>query len=124
MAWAAEVVSRREYLTAIVMVGFAIFVLGTVLAIAVTQFGWIAPSAELDSLGTVLRVDRVFARLMSTAIGAFIPSGILFIFLAPTGRLDIPLNHGQQIFLPFDVAFMVCLSVLAMYRAKLRGGLS
>lgn len=120
--WAVVVLIRGEYLTAIVMAGFAVFLLNMVLAMGLTQFGRVSIHGRVESGGTELRVDRVFERLVSIAIIALIPSGIVFVCFAPIGRIDIPLNRGAQIFFPLGVAFMVYWSLLLLCRAKARGG--
>jgi hypothetical protein len=120
--WTVILASRGAYLTAAFAVGLGVFPLGLALGIAIGQFGWISVRGTCDSGGTVLRPDRVVTWVFGIAIGALIPSGLVFIRYVPTGGLDIPLTRGERIFFPFGVAFIVFWAGLALISARSKGG--
>jgi hypothetical protein len=119
--WAVVVVTKREYLTAQVMCGFAICSLCFVLAATIKQLGRITVRGTYDSGGTVLRVDRGFARLTGIAGAAFVGSGALFVSYVPFGELDIPLGLTGRITFSTVIAPMVVWAVIAFGRARGRG---
>jgi len=52
-----------------------------------------------------------------------IPSGLVFIFYAPTGRLDIPMSRGYQIFSPVVMAIAVAAVAIGLVFVLRRGGI-
>ncbi|MBB5164121.1 hypothetical protein [Mycobacterium sp. AZCC_0083] len=92
-------------------------------ALLLVSSGRTSLRAETDSDGTVLRPDRLFSTLMIVGFTLVVPSGLVFIFCAPTGSLDIPISRGYQIFSPFVMALAVMAAVIGLVAVVRRGGI-
>jgi hypothetical protein len=92
-------------------------------ALLLVSSGRTSLRAETDSDGTVLRPDRLFSTLMIVGFAFVVPSGLVFIVYAPTGRLDIPISRGYQIFSPIVMAIAVVAAVVGLVSVLRRGGI-
>jgi hypothetical protein len=121
--WGVVVARRGDYLTAVTMAGFAVFIFSMMLAMTIVEIGRNSLRVVSDASGTVFRVDPVIVGLLYAALIAFIVSGILFVRFLPTGQLDIPTpSRGWQILAPVPVAGAVAIAVLGLRTMRARGG--
>jgi hypothetical protein len=121
--WGAAALIRGHYLTTVVALGWALFPAAILAAIARASFGRVSVRAHYDSTGTTLLPDRWLSILFITGLVVLIPSGVLFVILAPSGTLDIPMSRGMQIFAPVLMAAAVLVAVLGLISAWRRGGI-
>jgi hypothetical protein len=121
--WSVVATIRGHYLTPIALFGISVFPLVAVAALLLVSSGRTSLRAETDSDGTVLRPDRLFSTLMIVGFAFVVPSGLVFIFCAPTGRLDIPMSRGYQIFSPMVMALAVVAAVVGLVSVLRRGGI-
>ena len=92
-------------------------------ALLLVSSGRTSLRAETDSDGILLRADRMFSTLLIVGFTLVVPSGLVFIFCAPTGRLDIPISRGYQIFSPIVMALAVVAAVVGLVSVLRRGGI-
>ncbi|MBB5164144.1 hypothetical protein [Mycobacterium sp. AZCC_0083] len=121
--WSVVATIRGHYLTPTALFGISVFPLIATAALLLVSLGRTSLRAETDSDGTVLRPDRLFSTLMIVGFACVVPSGLVFIFNAPTGRLDILMSRGYQIFSPTVMALAVVAAVLGLVSAMRRGGI-
>lgn len=120
--WAAIFINRGDYLTAIVVAGFAALAVGGVLAVALPWFGRVELRGTYDSAQTILRPDSVITALLIAVFVAAIPSGVLYVIFVPRGDINIPMSRGQQIFTPYLVAIGVLCAVGGLIALVVRRG--
>ena len=99
------------------------FPLTAIAALLLVSLGRTSLRAETDSEGTILRPDRLFSTLMLVGFATVIPSGLVFIVNAPTGRRDNPMSRGYQIFSPMVMALAVVAAVVGLVSVVRRGGI-
>jgi hypothetical protein len=121
--WSVVATLRGHYLTPVALFGISVFPLIAVAALLLVSSGRTSLRAETDSEGTILRPDRVFSTLMIVGFASVIPSGLVFIFCAPTGRLDIPMSRGYQIFSPIVMALAIVAVVIGLASVLRRRGI-
>lgn len=123
VGWMFVVIARGEYLTAVVLLGFAMFCLG-LLAISIWPTrGHITPRVSFDAAGTTIRPDRridVFTQLwlLVTAI-----STALFAIFGPMGKLDIPVGREQRYSVPFMAGAVAIGGAITLFGALRRGSM-
>lgn len=120
--WGVVVAGRRDYLTAIVTFGLAVFLFSMLLEVAIAQLGWISVRGKFDSQGTVICMDQVLTRLFIIALVVFIPSGAIFTIFGLLGDLDIPMTRRQIVVLPVAMAIPVIAALIALINASAKGG--
>lgn len=99
--WAVVSIGRGEYLTAVVLLGFAIFCLGFIIPFAKTVPGRVSPGGEYDDAGTTIRPDRGIDVPIQVSLLGLVVAGGLFAIFAPLGKLDIPVPEQMRLYLPF-----------------------
>ncbi len=125
VVWTAITLARGEFLTAIVVFGFAVSCVGLAATLIRVRLGRVAPRGTFDAAGTTIRPDRGVEVLAQTMSLAAVVSMGLFAIFAPVGKLDIPMpaaRHFYLVYLPFVAAAGAVTGALIMWRAYRRGG--
>lgn len=119
--WAVVTAGRGEYLTTIVVLGFAGFCFGLVVPFIIVRSGKVTARAEVDATGTTIRPDgRVEVLTLVWGLVTVIAMG-LFAALFPLGKLDIPVPHTMRYYLPFMSAAGAVMGVPTLWRIFGRG---
>jgi len=122
--WSLVVLSRAEYATAFVAVGFSTAFLCAMSAITITKLGWVRARAVADENGTVVSIDRVVSALYSGTAILIIPCGIAALIFGFMGKLDLPVSGDRsQAFLALLVGFAVIGGISMVGALFARGGL-
>lgn len=123
-AWAIVSIGRGEYLTVIVVIGFAVFSFGMVALVAIVAMRDVAVRVEIDDAGTMFRPDRrVDVLLMASTIGVFVAMALYAIF-APLDMVDIPLPRGDRKYLVFTAIAGVLLGLPSLRQMLTKHGMS
>lgn len=122
MGWAFVALTRGEYLTAIVVLGFAGFCFGLVVPFIIVRSGNITARVEVDIAGTTIRPDRIVDVLTQAWIVAGVVGMGLFAIFQPLGKLDIPVPHTMRYYLPFMSAAGAVMGAPMLWRIVKRGG--
>ena len=120
--WGVAATVRGDYLTTVVMFGWACIPLAVLAAIGLASFGRVSLRAESDLTGTRVLPDRLFGILCFAGLALVIPTGVLFVIFVPRGEIDIPMSRGMQIFSPALMTGAVIVAVLGLITAWRRGG--
>lgn len=101
VAWTIISVSNGEYLTAVVVVGLAIFCFGFILPFAKIVPGNVVPRSVHHGDETVITPDRgIEIPMLFAFLGLIVASGLFAIFF-PINRIDIPVPSAMRFYLPF-----------------------
>lgn len=123
VVWAAISISRGEYLTALVVVGFAMFCFGFIVPFLKGVPGKVTPRGVYDCDGTTIRPDRgIEMPMMAGAFGLVVSSGLFAIFF-PLGHVDVPLPQEMRIYIPFSCAIAALVGAPILWRMYRRGGM-
>jgi hypothetical protein len=121
LVWAGIRLHHTEYLTAVVILGFAGFCFGLVGSLTIVNFGKVTPRPAFDAAGTTIRPDRRLEVLtVAWSSVTAIAMGLFAVFY-PLGKLDIPLPHPLRYSLPFMSAAGAVMSALGLWRRLRRG---
>lgn len=120
--WAVVTAGRGEYLTTIVVLGFAGFCFGLVVPFIIVRSGKVTARAEVDATGTTIRPDRNVEVLTEAWVLAGIVGMGLFAIFQPVGKLDIPVPHTMRYYLPFMSAAGAVMGAPLLWRMAKRGG--
>jgi len=122
--WATVSFARGEYLTVVVVTGFAFALLCLTAALVLVLRRKVRPCAEVSEHGTTIRPDRIVGGLVKWGtVGAYLALATFAIF-GPLGKVDIPLppGNGQYIVI---VAFAGAIwGIVDVWRTFKRGGVS
>ncbi|BBY28068.1 PH domain-containing protein [Mycolicibacterium sediminis] len=102
-----QAASRGSYLTAFVIVGWVAPLLLAVVAAAWRAAVPTSLRVTVHADGTMFRSDIRTVVLLAIGCVLFVPAGLLYVILVPSGRLDLPMSRGFQLFSPIVMAFAV-----------------
>jgi hypothetical protein len=123
-AWAFIFLSRGEYLSAIVALGFAVFTLGLVVMLGIVASRKVTPRVTRDDVGITLRPDRkVDSLLIASTFGAFFAMAFYAVF-TPLGMIDIPVPRNDERYFVFACAAAVLVGVFSLRQMIRRRGTS
>lgn len=123
-AWAFIFLSRGEYPSAIVALGFADFTLGLVVMLAIVASRNVTPRVASGNAGITLRPDRrVDSFLIASTFGAFIAMAF-YAVLAPLDMINIPVPRNDEKYFVFACAAAVLVGVFSLRQIIRRRGTS
>ncbi len=114
--------TRGNYLTAMVSVGWVVFLLVLLAAVLLVGSGRCEARITSDATGFTLSPDRRFAILMLIGISALIPSAALFAVCAPLGLIEFANTWMLQTIGAGASAFVAVTSVSGLVVAWRRRG--
>lgn len=120
--WGVMAAVRGSYLTTVVAIGPAVFVVLMVAAVGLVLSGRISPRTSTDATGFTVWPDRRFSVLILVGVVVFMPSGVLFTVLAPQGLIDLPLSAGMRTFGSFAAGVVTFICAAGLVTAWRRGG--
>ncbi|MGQ9351438.1 hypothetical protein [Mycolicibacterium gilvum] len=120
--WAVMAAVRGNYLTTVVALGPSASIALMVAAVGLVLSGRISPRTSTDATGFTVWPDRRFSMLILGCMVVFIPSGVLFSFLAPQGLIDLPLSTGMRTFGSFAAGVVALIGAAGLVTAWRRGG--
>ncbi|MDT5185023.1 MAG: hypothetical protein QOJ20_130 [Mycobacterium sp.] len=124
IAWAFVTLTSGEYLSTVVVTGFAVFAFGMIAMMAIVAMGRVTPRVTCDDAGITMRPDRrVDGLLTASTIGAFLAMAVYAVF-APLGMLDIPVPRGDQRYFVFACAAGVLVGIFSLRQIITRRGTS
>ena len=110
-----------RYLTTVVSVGWAVFLLLLALGAALVMSGRMTPQIVCDRTGFTLRPDLRFSKLILAGLLAIIPSTLLFVVFAPMGAIDFATTRALQVFWPIFAALALVTVITGLIRTWRRG---
>jgi len=122
IVWAAIALGRGEYLTAIVVLGFAGSCSGLVIPFIKVVPGRVTPRGTTDGAATMIRPDRGIDIPIQASLFCSVVAMGLFAIFWPLGRLDIPVPHSFRFSLPFMSAAGAVMGAPMLYGFLRRGG--
>jgi hypothetical protein len=123
-AWAFVTLTNSEYLSTVVVTGFAVFAFGMIAMMVIVATRRVRPRATRDDVGTTFRPDRkVDGLLAASTFGAFVAMAVYAVF-APLGMLDIPVPRGDQRYFAFACAAGVVMGIFSLRQILRRRGTS
>ncbi|ORV05625.1 hypothetical protein [Mycobacterium celatum] len=99
--WAVISIARGEFLTGIVVLGFAMFSFGLVVPFVKVLPQKIIARGAFDAAGTTIWPDRGIDIPVQLSLVGLVVAMALFATFAPLGELDIPTPHTMRYYLPF-----------------------
>ncbi len=114
--------TRGNYLTAMVSVGWVIFLLAFLAAVLLVGSGRSEARITSNAMGFTLRPDRRFTILMLVGVIASIPSTAVFAICAPLGLIEFANTRMLQTIGAGASAFVVLTAVSGLVVAWRRGG--
>jgi hypothetical protein len=122
--WAVISVGRGEYLTVVVVLGFAAVCVGLMTSLVLVLRHKVRPRAEFSDEGTTIRPDRVVDGITRWGtLPAYIALATFAIF-QPRGKIDIPLPPGNHQYIVIVAAGGALFGVIDVWRAVRPGGVS
>ena len=123
-AWALVSLTRGEYLSVIVVAGFAVFTFGMVAMMAIVTMRKVTARVEHDDAGTTFRPDgKVDVLLVASTVGAFVAMTVYAIF-APLDMLDIPVPPGNRQYFVFASIAGVLVGLPSLWQILTQRGMS
>lgn len=122
--WAIATLLRGEYLTTVVVLGFAAFSFGLAVPFIILKSDKVTPRGAFDSAGTTIRPDRAVEVLSEVSAFGGVIAMAMFTILWPLGKLDIPIPHTMRYYIPFVSAAGAVMGAPALWRMVRRGGMS
>ncbi|MGB0969632.1 MAG: hypothetical protein ACPGVG_01525 [Mycobacterium sp.] len=114
--------TRGNYLTAMVSVGWVIFLLTSLTAGLLVGSGHTEARITCDATGFTLLPDRRFTILMLVGVVASIPSTAVFAVCAPLGLIEFANTRMLQTIFAGGAAVVVFIGVNALIVTSRRGG--
>ena len=121
--WAGISIGRGQYLSALIVLGFALMCLGFSVPLLKVIPGRVFPRSEWDGSGTTLRPDRGIE--LPAMVGAFagVPAGALFAILFPLGKINVPVPDGLRFVLPVISAMLAVVGAPILWQICRSGGI-
>lgn len=122
--WAVISLGRGEYLTTVVVLGFALAFVGIEASLILVIREKVRHRVEVDDEGTTIRPDRAVDGLLQWGTIAAVVAVATYAIFAPQGKIDIPVpygNHRMFVIVAIGVALTGIVNVWQTFR---RGGLS
>jgi hypothetical protein len=124
IVWAVISLGRGEYLTIIVVVGFAFAFVGLEASLVLVLRGKVRPRVEFDDEGTTIRPDRAADGFLKWGTVAVAISVATYAIFAPQGRIDIPLPYGNHRMWDIVAIGLTLTGIVNLWQTFRRGGLS
>jgi hypothetical protein len=124
IVWAVIALGRGEYLTIVVVLGFASGFVGLEASLVLVMRAKVTPRVELDDEGTMIRPDRAadgFLKWGTVPVAIAVATYAIF---APQGEIDIPLPYGNQRMWNIVAIGLTLAGVVSLWRTFKRGGVS
>jgi hypothetical protein len=122
--WAIVSFAHGEYLTVVVVTGFAFAFLCLIASLVLIMRQKVSPSADVGDHGTTIRPDRVVGGLvMWGTAGAYLALAT-FAILAPLGKIAIPLPPGNRQYIIIVAVSGTIWGIVDVWRTFKRGGVS
>ncbi|WP_235733207.1 hypothetical protein [Mycolicibacterium neoaurum] len=115
--------TRGNYLTSVLIIGFAALPILTIAALFLVRKGRVTVSTRSDVTGFTVLADKRFAALLITGLAVLAPSAAALAFLIPRGAIDIPMSRGMQVFSPVVLIAGAMFAVGGLVAIARRGGL-
>jgi hypothetical protein len=124
LAWAFIYVTRGEFLSAVVALGFSVFTMGLVVMSAIIASRKVTPRVERDDDGIIVRPDRrVDILLIGATFGAYIAMAVYAIF-APLGMIAIAVPRDDTRYFVFSCGAATLVGTFSVLQIIRRGGTS
>lgn len=81
----------------------------------------VRPDIDFTDGRITVRYDRLYDRLIRTALALAAAGGIVFVVLVPMGELDLPLTPGQRTFFPVAVGIIVLAAIYGEFARRKYG---
>lgn len=122
--WAVVSFAHGEYLTVVVVTGFAFAFLCLTASLVLVMRRKVRPLADVGDRGTTIRPDHIVGGLVKWGtVTAYLALATFAIF-APLGKIDIPLPPGNRQYI-LIVAFAGTIwGIVDVWRTFKRGGVS
>lgn len=114
---------RGNYLTSVLIAGFATFPILMIAALFLVREGRVNISTRSEAAGLTVLADKRFAALLVTGLAILAPSAAALAFLIPRGAIDIPMSRGMQVFSPVVLIAGAMFAVGGLVAVARRGGL-
>lgn len=114
MYWVCVMISRGEYLTAVVVLGCAMFCAGLVIPYVLVTTGKTSPRATFDAAGTTIQSDRIIEACKWVFLMGPVPAAAIFAIFWPQGTIDIPVPHSLRYSIPYVAAGMALMGLFAL----------
>ncbi len=114
-------IGAGDTITTLIALGSAVFCLCITACVARIRFATPPLRGSSGPSGTTLRPDRTLLVFMFTALGAAVPSGILYCIYAPRGEVGIQLSPGERIFSPILIGLLVLIALWGLTSLAARG---
>lgn len=115
---------RGEYLTAITLLGVAVFGVGMLIPSVIAKAGKVAFRGEHSDAGTIVRQDRKIDTVYQVAaLAQFVAMGVYAIF-TPMGKVKIPVPQGMSPYFLIISAVGALWAVPSLWAVATHGGLS
>jgi hypothetical protein len=124
IVWAVISLVRGEYLTIVVVLGFALAFVGLEASLVLVLRGKVRPRVEFDDEGTTIRPDRAADGFLRWATVAMAIAVATYAIFAPQGRIDIPLPYGNQRMWDVVAIGLTLAGIVNLWRTFKRGGVS
>ena len=122
--WAVVSFAHGEYLTVVVVTGFAFAFLCLTVSLLLVLRRKVRPVASASEHGTTIRPDRMVGGLVKWGtVGAYLALATFAIF-APLGKIDIPLPPGNGQYVIIVAIAGAIWGVVDVWRTFKRGGVS
>ena len=124
IVWAVISLGHGEYLTIVVVLGFAAGFFGLEASLVLVMRGKVTPRAKFDIEGTVIRPDRAADGLLKWGTVAMAIAVATYAIFAPQGEIDIPLPYGSQRMWNIVAIGLTLTGIVTLWRTFKRGGVS
>lgn len=122
--WAVVSFAHGEYLTVVVVTGFAFAFLCLTASLLLVMRRKVRPVASASEHGTTIRPDRIVGGLVKWGtVGAYLALAT-FAICAPLGKIDIPLPPGNGQYVIIVAIAGAIWGVVDVWRTFKRGGVS
>ncbi|WP_156425317.1 hypothetical protein [Mycobacterium sp. GA-1285] len=124
LIWTVIFTVRAQYLSAIVSLGTAVFLLGYIAMLALVANREVIPRVSRDDSGTTFRPDRRVDRLLMVASFAAFVAMVVYAIFAPLEMLNIRPPRGYERYLVIACASGAFVSVFSLRQIVRRRGTS
>jgi hypothetical protein len=122
IVWTVISFGRGEYLTTVVVLGFALSFVGLEASLALVLLGKVRPRVKFDDKGTTIRPDRAADSLLKWGTVAVAIAVATYAIFAPQGKIDIPVPYGNQRMWAIVAIGITVAGIVSLWRTFKRGG--
>ncbi len=124
LVWGILSLSRGDYLTSVVALGFAILGLGILVPMVLAKIGRVTVRGEYSADGTLVRPDRRIDTISQVAAFAQVLAMSVYAIFTPLGRVDIPVPHGMRPYFIFICGAGALWGLPSLWAMLAHGGVS